>query len=254
MIIRPFNSVFNISASLMLALLLGAYFAFRNKSEKTKKSFIVTIAVIDMLCFVVYKIALSRDAQFLALKEIEKFNWLDELPLQLCNINMFLIPIGVLTGSRALMGFSYITAPLGALLAIVLPDPSFVGFSIFLPRILGYYITHMLVFCCGVWLALLGFYKPKISDMPRVFIALILVSFGAHCVNLIFRATGLCTFANYFYTFGADISLLNLFWSWIPIPYLFELPAMVILLIYMAFQIGLFALIDKVRKKKAVTV
>lgn len=251
MIVEPFNGVFLILLAIMLMFIVGASSILKDKSKKAKKTFIVTVAVLDIICFVFYKLALSRDSEFLTLTNLAKFNWLDELPLQLCNINMFLIPIGVLAENTAMMGFSYIVAPLGAMMALVCPDPSFVGFSIFVPRMLGYYITHMVVFCLGIFLATLGFYKPKLSDMPGVLLTLLCVSAGAHCFNLLLRYTGLCGHANYFYTFGADISLLNLFWSWIPLPYLYELPAFLILLAYMGLQILFFKLLEKFKKPEA---
>ncbi len=45
--------------------------------------------------FVLYKGLLSQDGDFLEVSHMEKFNWLNELPIQLCNINLFLIPIGL---------------------------------------------------------------------------------------------------------------------------------------------------------------
>ena len=41
------------------------------------------------------------------------FNIFNELPLHLCNINLFLIPLGVWKRNRSIMGFSFFVAPLG---------------------------------------------------------------------------------------------------------------------------------------------
>ena len=59
------------------------------------------------------------------------------------------------------------------------------------------------------------------------------LTLAAHALNMILRAT-VCPEANYFYTYGADISVLNLFWRMIPHPLLYELPAPLLLLAYMS--------------------
>ena len=66
----------------------------------------------------------------------------NELSLHLCNINLFLTPLGVWKRNRSIMGFSFFVAPLGALMALLFPEPLFSGFSLFLSRIFGYYVTH----------------------------------------------------------------------------------------------------------------
>ena len=50
------------------------------------------------------------------------------------------------------MGFSFFVAPLGALMALLFPEPLFSGFSLLMPRIFGYYVTHAILVVCGlVW-------------------------------------------------------------------------------------------------------
>ena len=68
-------------------------------------------------------------------------------------------------------------------------------------------------------------------------------------MNLILRAT-VCPYANYFFTYHVDISILNLFWSWIHLPLLYLLPGIVILLAYMLLVSLLFFTADVIREKK----
>ena len=51
-------------------------------------------------------------------------------------------------------------------------------------------------------------------------------------INLMLRLT-LCPEANYFFTYGAEIGVLKLFWRIIPVPLLYGLPAPLILAAYM---------------------
>ena len=64
-------------------------------------------------------------------------------------------------------GFSFFVAPLGALMALLFPEPLFSGFSLLMPRIFGYYVTHAILVVCGLSLATLGFYRPDPKDIPQ---------------------------------------------------------------------------------------
>ena len=99
-------------------------------------------------------------------------------------------------------------APLGALMALIFPEPLFSGFSLFLLRIFGYYATHAILVVCGLSLATLGFYRPDPKDIPRILKTFGLLAVGAHLINLLLRLT-LCPEANYFFTYGAEIGVLK---------------------------------------------
>ena len=109
MIIKPFNAahiglfVFAAAAVLFLRLIL------RDRSEKARKLVLIVICCVNIVCFFAYKFALSRDAEFLAVSGIEKFNWFNELPIQLCNINMFLIPIGLIAKNARYSDFRFLS-------------------------------------------------------------------------------------------------------------------------------------------------
>lgn len=248
LIMAPFNGLYFICWGITIALIVAIGLIFKDKSEKAKTVFIVSFCLFTAVLFFIYKGFLSVDKDFLnkTVPKLTKFNWFNELPLQLCNINMFLIPIGVLTKKRGIMGFSFFLAPLGASMALFFPEAAFVGEPLLLPRMLGYYVTHYFIVISGISLATLGFFRPKFKDFPRVFLTLISLSFFIHCINLILRATGLCTYANYFFTMDdAGISILALFHKFIKVPYLYMLPSLLILAVYMAIISLVFFIIGK---------
>ena len=232
MILKPFNGPFWVLLFLIAGAIVLIWHSSQEKTEAQRAKFLCGLSFFNILLFFSYKFALSRDTAFLALSNLTRFNWLSELPLQLCNINLFLIPIGVLTRRRSLLGFSFYVAPLGAAMALLFPELPFTGFSLLTPRILGFYLTHALLIVCGLALTLLDFYRPTPRDYPGVIGTFVLLALGAHLVNILLRAT-VCPGANYFFTFGADVSILNLFWRFIPRPFFYELPSLLILLGYM---------------------
>lgn len=249
-IIRPFNGVFCACFALFLLLLALAGVMLRGKSERTKKAVLVTACVLTLLGFFVYKYFLSIDAEFHeATAAMGGFNWWGELPLQLCNINMILIPIAVLTNRRALMSFCFFVGSLGAMMALVMPGAGFDGYSILLPRMLGYYGTHFMVIIEALALAVFGLYRPRFRDLPGTVAALVLVSLAVFGVNVLLRTTGLHPKANYFFSMETEGNpVLELFYRFVPYPWLYELPSILILLPYMLVITAGFAIAE--RKKK----
>lgn len=107
MIIRPFNA----AHLLLLALAAGAvvllWVLLRGQPERCRSTVLIALCAANIIGFFAYKGFLSRDMQFLEVSGLDRFNWFSELPMQLCNINMFLIPVGILTKRRSLLGFAF---------------------------------------------------------------------------------------------------------------------------------------------------
>ena len=234
-IMRPFNWLFFSSFAFFLLLLIIASILLKKKRAKTRELVLITACVITLIGFIVYKIFLSLDADYSSITEnMGGFNWWGELPLQLCNINMLMIPIAVWKKSRPLACFSFFLGPLGALMALIIPGNGFDGYSIFLPRMLGYYGTHFMIVIEGLALVTFGMFRPKLRDLPRAVLATLLIAFAVFCFNLLLRWTGLHPKANYFFSVETEGNpLLELFYGLIPVPFLYLMPGSIILVVYM---------------------
>ncbi|MBR0353152.1 MAG: YwaF family protein [Oscillospiraceae bacterium] len=250
-IITPFNTVFLLTSGAFLLLLIVASLLLRGKSYRIKNTVLVCACVLTLIGFVFYKIFLSRDSSFNEITaNMGGFNWWGELPLQLCNINMLLIPIAVLKKSRPMMSFCFFIGPLGALMALIMPGNGFDGYSLLLPRMLGYYGTHFMVFIEGLAIVTFGLYRPKFRDLPGTLLTILIVSFVIFLFSMVLRWTGLHPKANYFFSVETEGNfLLEIFHSWIPLPYLYLLPSILILLPYMLLVTTPFALSDRSRRK-----
>ena len=230
--ITPFHGLHLLLLLLTASATILIFLLLRGKREARRANMLISVCLCNLALFTAYKLSLSRDAVYVSAYYPNGFNLFNELPLHLCNINLFLIPLGVWRRNRSIMGFSFFVAPLGALMALLFPEPLFSGFSLLMPRIFGYYVTHAILVVCGLSLATLGFYRPDPRDIPRILKTFGLLAVGAHLINLLLRLT-LCPEANYFFTYGAEIGVLKLFWRIIPAPLLYGLPAPLILAGYM---------------------
>lgn len=234
-IMKPFNTLFFAVSVFFLLLLIAASLALRGKSERTCSAVLITACVVTLIGFVFYKYFLSLDEEYNVLTAgMGGFNWWGELPLQLCNINMLMIPIAVWKKSRPLACFCFFLGPLGAIMALLMPGNGFDGYSLLLPRMLGYYGTHFMIVIEGWALVTFGLFRPRLRDLPRAVLATLTIALAVFLVNLLLRWSGLHPKANYFFSVETEGNfLLEIFHSWIPLPFLYLIPSIVILGAYM---------------------
>ncbi len=247
----PFNALYLGVFAFFILLLIAASLLLRHRSERTKATVLVTACAVTLLGFILYKYALWADPDYGRITAaMGGFNWWGELPLQLCNINMILIPVAVLKKNRPLMCFGFFLGPLGALMALLMPANGFDGYSLLLPRMLGYYGTHFMIVAEGLALVTFGIFRPRLRDLPRAALTVLLIALAAFAVNMLLRWTGLHPKANYFYSVETEGNfLLEIFHRWIPVPFLYLLPSFLILVPYMLLVTLPFALAEKGRKK-----
>lgn len=252
-VMRPFNTVFCAVFAAFLMLLVIVSSLLRKKSDRVKETVLITACVLTLVGFAAYKIFLSRDAAYNAITaDMGGFNWWGEMPLQLCNINMILIPIAVWKKSRPLACFCFFLGPLGALMALIMPSNGFDGYPLYLPRMLGYYGTHFMIVTEGIALASFGLFRPRFRDLPKAVVTAFLIAFGVFLINMLLRWSGLHPHANYFFSVETEGNfLLEIFHKWIPVPFLYLLPCTAILGVYMFLVTIPFELAERRKERQS---
>ena len=85
----------------------------------------------------------------------------------------------------------------------------------------------------GLAVGAFGLYRPCMRDLPLTAVTVFVVALAVFGINLLLRRTGLHPKANYFFAVETEGNpLLELFYRWIPLPFLYLLPSIVILTIY----------------------
>ena len=250
LIVRPFNTMFMIMLGFFLLVLVVSSAALRKTSEATRAMVLLVVSIITFICFFIYKYYLSIDTEYDNITaNMGGFNWWGEFPLQLCNINMILIPLAIITKNKDLMGFAFFVGPLGAFMALAMPVNGFDGYSILLPRMLGFYSNHFMIVIQALALVTFGLYKPTFSDVPRIIATLFIISLIVFGINTLLRVSGLHPKANYFFSYDTEgNAILELFHKWIPIPFLYQIPCIGIFFIYVCAVMGIYTLITKIIK------
>ena len=252
-ILRPFNPLFWGVFAFFLAILAAAALILKNKSDRAKRITLCIACVLTLIGFFFYKYFLSIDAEFKVINaDMGGFNWWGELPLQLCNINMLMIPVAVMTKKRPLLGFCFFVGTLGALMALMMPTTGFSGYSLLLPRMLGFFGTHFMIVIEALAIPVFGLYRPKYRDLPLIVLSLVGIAFVIFLIDMLLRWTGLHPHANYFFAVETEGNpVLGLFYKLLPYPFLYLLPCSLILGAYMAAVMLFFTAGDAIRARKA---
>lgn len=251
--IVAFNGVWFVMMGIFAALLIVSSVLLRKASRKTKRWVLAGAFIFTFVAYWAYKVALSLDTSYEVILERD-FSWWAELPLQLCNINIMLIPVACILDNKRLYAFCFFIAPLAAFMAIAFPSAGFHDCSIFLVRNLGFYFTHWMIVIGGIAIASFGLYRPVFRDIPRTYLTLLCISavvFGFDC--LLNYGCGYY-FVNYFFALDPEgISILELFYNLVPVPGLYILvTGLTVLTPYILLVTGIFELCGKKKNKKTV--
>lgn len=225
-----------------IVMILGL---FRNASSITRQRFLVAFTLVGVVVYGLYwAIVILVPSDLLIL-----------LPLQLCDLAVFLMPIGLGTKRQGLMDFLFYACGLGAMAALLLmimaAEDSFYALD------LNFFFSHFAILALPYLMIVWGLYDPQ-PTVKKAFvltgILLILTGF-MHGLNLFLYQTYHAD-AFYFFTVvrtGVLVSpLLAWFASIIPYDYWYMTLTLPILYLYMVLVwIGRRVILQHQHKKTA---
>jgi uncharacterized membrane protein YwaF len=210
----------------------GLIIAHRNASDRQRHRTLMILAVINAIAYVVnWWYFYIRSDHILTL-----------LPLQLCNLAVFLIPAALITRKGVLMDFVFYVCGLGALVAILIPGSDYA--DTYSMMTISFYVFHFSIFLIPVLAAVWGIHslKPTRKSAFDLSLMVLVISLTLHGVNLILNVY-FDVPANYFFTMRELAAPINpafaFFASLIPVDYLYLSFAFPILWLYMALIGGL---------------
>ena len=154
----------------------------KKKSQASRFRFLLVLALINALAYIVnWWFFYNRSEHILTL-----------LPLQLCNIAVFLIPI-------ALMDFIFFICGLGALAAILVVGSDYQ--DMYSLMTFSFYIFHFSVFLIPLLNSIWKFHslKPSLKSALNLSMLVLVISGAVHLLNL-YLNTVYNIPANYFFT------------------------------------------------------
>ncbi|MEG2232259.1 MAG: YwaF family protein [Lachnospiraceae bacterium] len=227
-------SVFSIAMGIGLCL-----FRRVDTEKKRRVFFYVSLGLIG--CFVLFRIASFAYDGFVSQEKFVR-TVLKSMPLHLCYLCMVLMPIALKLNHRILFAICYLLSPLAGLLALLFPDPVYIGRGYFEPTYFLFLLMHCSFVIMGIGIATSGIYTPRYADLPKTLGLSIMGICVVHGINNIF----LYVFGqnpNYMYTVSTDRNPgLDFFYNILPVPLLYLVFPILIAVVTSVMQIFLFRL------------
>lgn len=215
-------------------------FFFKRKPQSSRFRFLLFLSIINALAYVInWWFFYIRGDNILTL-----------LPLQLCNIAVFLIPTALITKKAVLMDFIFYICGLGALAAILLVSSDYR--DTYSMMTFSFYIFHFSIFLIPLLNSIWGFHslKPNFKSALKLTLFVLIISGSVHMLNLVLNHVYHIP-ANYFFTMRLLAAPINpafaLFATWIPYDYFYLLIALVVLYLYMGLVYIIMSLVQRFR-------
>ena len=224
LIIKPFNLVYFIFVgTVFISVAVLVHFLNKMSLEKRRKIFtIVTGVVAALLLF--YKFSYRLDPEFIRdyPKYWGEYTIFNELPINPCNIVILMLPFAVYYQNAYLLSFCFFMGSISTTLAITMPQQGYAGYSITKWHTFGFFLLHSLGVALSISLIPLKLYKPCWKDIAKSSLTVLVTGSIAIIISFIIRKTGLCEFANYYFSMDAEGNpVLEFFYRLIPIPGLY---------------------------------
>ncbi|KAA6330714.1 hypothetical protein EZS27_020614 [termite gut metagenome] len=247
--VKWFGLTYFILILLMAVAIVGLYFLFRHKTQKTKMILfwgLFGVAFLSKLWNLIFwytplsavyqEVANPAGVQlfpnYLLLDpSSEHFNiarWINgAFPWSLCGLNLYFIPIYLISKKPFWKQFGFTTMMIGAVLGIVLS----VSFHWPNPWIFfDYYLNHFAFLAIPLLIVLLGEFKPRYRLMGKSFFTLIGLLLVAFLISMVLNWTLNPEYRSlrdndwYFsslWTIKGDTVPFNLLWNILPVPFVY---------------------------------
>lgn len=163
------------------------------------------------------------------------------LPLELCNINIFITLIALLINNKRLNNYLYYVSLLGASISLIIfPDcHMWPDKTIFHYMFLDYYFIHTQLVAIPIVMIVCGWFRPDFKEILWMILFVFIYFTFAFLMSALLRNFESFKTANYMYTFDhTNLPILKHLYAFIPLPYIYELP----LIILVAIVFGLMGL------------
>lgn len=229
MVWGSFGAVHILSLLLGAGIIVGLYFLLRCFSAKTQTIVLGILSLSGIAAIIFNLVTWGSPYEY--------------LPLHLCSLTALVLPIAVFTRSKAL-GNLLLLWSLGAIMALVV-NAAQANFEIFSVTFFFYFFPHLLEFGIPILLFKLGLVEKDVkcivSTLLITLVVFTLIHFANVALNSYFAAeqilspSGALVQVNYMYSLRPENPVMALFWTWIPYPFWYMLPVVLIVLVYLGF-------------------
>jgi hypothetical integral membrane protein (TIGR02206 family) len=153
-VLTPFSSEYNwmLLISFLLAVFIFVLGSINNPKQNDK-----------LLKVIVFSIVALEVARQLWAVSMGNYLWSEMLPLHLCGIQIFLMPLMLKTKLPLLKNFVYLTAFPGALAALLFNETVFYKYPIFHFQSIQTFVIHTLIMIVPIFMMVFDGFRPQLK-------------------------------------------------------------------------------------------
>lgn len=206
--------------------IIGLIFLLRKKDQKVIRTVLIILSSICCLIFMGRMFFGWEGSRI-----FEKGSKTTLLPLELCNINIFITLIALIVNKKFLNNYLYFVSLVGGIIPLlVFPDVHMItsGRNIFHYMFFDYWIIHTHLVAIPIVMISCKLFTPSIKQIPWVLLTTLGIYFIAFLSSIILRNFESFKTANYMYTMSHNnLPILKQLYSLIPIPFIYGLPLII---------------------------
>jgi uncharacterized membrane protein YwaF len=222
--VESFNGTWTVLVLVLAAAGVGAHYLLRHRSLDSRTRWIVGLGVATFVSSLIFHIA------FLVNPPAQGWPLFQNLPLHLCSILSWLMPLTTYYDWKPLRSVAFFPGAIAGMLTLVSATPAEQGHPLIDFRTF-FWVAHALNAIVPFLMVSLGLFRPQLRQVIGSVGWLAVGALGGILpITLALRAW-VDPGANYFYLFspeGADI--LQVVWDVIPIPILYLVPIVIVVI------------------------
>ncbi|GAA1872914.1 hypothetical protein [Myceligenerans crystallogenes] len=235
----PFTGPWYVLLLLCAGAGLAFHLTFVRRPLPLRTRALAALAILNVLFSVTFHVAYLTD-------ESVRFPFWQNLPLHLCTITSWLLPVAVLADRRPLRVLMFFPGVIAGALALASAGPLYWGHPVWDPKTF-FWVAHALNAVIGCLIASLGLYRPTYRDAVLALPYTVALAGCVLPVTLLLRAT-VEPGANYFFVFDPEgAGILELLHTMIPVPILYEVPLLPVVLPVFLLQVAVFRALSRIR-------
>ncbi|MCL2718623.1 MAG: YwaF family protein [Lachnospiraceae bacterium] len=196
---------------------------FINKSNQYRADLVIRCLAVSLFVFYFLR-------AYMFYRYYANFHFLDLVPLHLCIISGFVLPVTVFMKNKLMWNLSYSVLMPGALVAIITPENTLNFYHAYGWMPMVFFVWHLLVVAIPVMQVASGELVPDIKEFPKVLMILCGYALFVYIMNKQLNT-------NYLYLNGAARgTVLEVFQDWLGNPgYIIPMALLVFLVCFMMF-------------------
>lgn len=152
-VLTPFSSSYNLMLliSFLIAIAIFVVGSMNNPKQNEK--------LLKVIVFTIVALEVSRQIWAVSMGN---YLWSEMLPLHLCGIQIFLMPLMIKTKFPLLKNFVYLTAFPGALAALLFNETVFYKYPVFHFQSIQTFVIHTLIMIVPIFMMVFDGFRPKL--------------------------------------------------------------------------------------------